>query len=562
MTDPAGAPGLVLVACAPAVGRGLAADLGARYGAARVVAAVDGAEALRVLGARSRDVAVALVAGRLPDGSGIDVLREVRRRHPAVRRALLSPQYVSDPAEYDAGRLLEEALDEGVAQAVVPRPWQPAADRLYPPLDDLLEGWQLDRDAEVATVTLVSPATSAHGNGLRDLLTRNGLPHEWLDPGSARGGALRARAGAAAEQVVVALHNGALLVDPGPRQIAERLGVRMRPEREAYDLVVVGAGPAGLATAVYGASEGLHTLVVEAEAFGGQAGTSSRIENYLGFPSGISGGALMHRAGIQAVRLGAETVIPLRATSLDRRDGWYVVGLDGGAEVRTRAVVLALGVTYRRLLAAGTEALVGSGVHYGSPTVQLPGVAGGQVFIVGGGNSAGQAAVRLAESAARVTLVVRARSLAAGMSHYLVEQLAALPTVRVVTGTEVAACHGDERLTGLTLRSASGDAGVPADALFVMIGAVPGTGWLPPEVLRDPAGFVRTGPDLPPSGDGERPRQLLETAAPGVFAVGDVRSGSVKRVAAAVGEGSVVVSLVHGYLAGLGEAEDAARVRV
>ncbi|MGY1712220.1 FAD-dependent oxidoreductase [Geodermatophilus sp. SYSU D00758] len=562
MPDPADAPGLLLVVCDPVVGRGLATDLGARYGTAGVLAAADGAECLRVLEVRSRVVAVVLVASRLPDGSGVDLLREVRRRHPAVRRALLSPQYVSDPAEYDEGRLLGEALAEGVAQAVVPRPWRPAADRLYPPLDDLLEGWRLDREAEVATVTLVCPATSAHGNELRDLLTRNGLPHEWLEPGSERGRALRERAGAAEEQVVVALHNGALLVDPGPREIAERLGVRIRPERGTYDLVVVGAGPAGLATAVYGASEGLHTLVVEAEAFGGQAGTSSRIENYLGFPSGISGGALMHRAGIQAGRLGAETVIPQRVTSLHRREGWCVVGLDAGAEVRARTVVLALGVSYRRLPAEGTEALVGSGVHYGSPTVQLPGVAGGQVFIVGGGNSAGQAAVRLAESAARVTLVVRAGSLAAGMSHYLVGQLDALPTVRVLTGTEVAACHGEGRLTGLTLRSGSGDVEVAADALFVMIGAVPGTGWLPPEVLRDPAGYVRTGPDLPPAGEGERSRQLLETAVPGVFAVGDVRSGSVKRVAAAVGEGSVVVSLVHRYLAELGEAADAARVGV
>jgi thioredoxin reductase (NADPH) len=522
----------------------LTADLAARYGAARVQA-VPHATAARAVLAGDLTVAVVLVATRLPEGPGADLLGEVRSRHASVRRAILTAQYVSDPAEYDEGVLLEQALDTGLAQALVQRPWRPAADRLYPAVDDLLEDWRLEQELAVTTVTVVSTGTSAHGNALRDLLTRNGLPHEWLDPASGRGRALLERAGAAPDRVVVAMHNGALLVDPGPREVAAALGVRTAPSRDAYDLVVVGAGPAGMAAAVYGASEGLRTLVVEAEAFGGQAGTSSRIENYLGFPSGISGGTLMHRAGVQAARLGAEFLIPHRAATLRREDDGCVVGLDDGREIRTRTVVLALGVTYRRLPAPGTEELIGKGVQYGSPTVQLPGVAGGRVFIVGGGNSAGQAAVRLAETAAEVSLVVRAPSLAASMSYYLIEQLAALPNVRVLTGTEVLACSGTERLTGLTLGRSAERGDVPADALFVMIGAVPHTGWLPDTVARDPAGFVLTGADLP----GSRPAQLLETSLPGVFAVGDVRHGSVKRVAAAVGEGSTVVSLVHCALA-------------
>ncbi|MGY1985685.1 FAD-dependent oxidoreductase [Blastococcus sp. SYSU DS0669] len=546
-------PGAVLVVVPDdSVRRGLVADLSAHLGAERVLAAATGEVATDLLVERSRTVALALVASRLPGGQGPALLAEIRHRFPGVRRVLLSAAYVTDPAQYDEGELVRGALASGDAHAAVPHPWRPAADRLHPPVDDLIEEWQLDQLMAVQTITVVCAPTSARGNELRDLLTRNGLPHEWLDPGSGRGSLLRGHHAARPDQVLLLFHNGAVLLDPEPRQVADALGARTTPARDRYDLVVVGAGPAGLAAAVYGASEGLRTLVLESQAYGGQAGTSSRIENYLGFPSGISGGALMQRAGTQAVRLGAEVLVPRRVSSLHREDGEHVIRLEDGSEVRARAVVLAIGVSYRRLPAAGAEALVGSGVQYGSPTVQLPGISGGRVFIVGGGNSADQAAVKLAESADQVTLVVRSGSLASGMSHYLVEQLASLPNVQVLTGTEVVACGGTEWLTSLTLRSGGEQIEVQADAMFVMIGAVPDTGWLPDEIRRDAHGFVLTGPDLRDEHAPDRASHealLLQTSLPRVFAVGDVRAGSVKRVASAVGEGATVVSLVHSALA-------------
>lgn len=539
--------------------RALARDLEDRYGADTVLMAATADDALTLLVSAQPPVALVLVESRLDGRTGPDLLAEVRRRFPAVARVLMAASYVESPAEYDETDLLTSALETGDAQAVVTRPWRPAEQRLYPHLDDILADWRAAVAARPSTLVLISEPSSARGNEMRELLTRNGLPYDWHPPDSAEGQEILRARGLAdpGMRPVMLLHNGAVLVDPTVREAATALGALQAPDRDVHDLVIVGSGPAGLAAAVYGASEGLSTLILESVAIGGQAGTSSRIENYLGFPAGISGTALMNRAGMQAGRLGARALIPQRASRLEREgSGVIAVHTEDGDVVRGRAVVLALGVEYRRLGVGSVERLVGAGVHYGSPTVELPGVRDGRVYIVGGGNSAGQAAVRMAETASSVTLLVRGESLSGSMSRYLIDQVAAIPTISVLTGVEVVGASGADRLEGLRVKDSFGDvSGVPADALFVMIGAEPRTSWLPDDVRRDARGYVLTGPDLGtgPDGaaDGARVRLPLETSMPGVFAVGDVRHRSLKRVAAAVGDGATVVSSVHAYLSAL-----------
>jgi len=530
----------------------LARELAARYGPDSVVTAATSAEALALLEQdRPAGPAVAVVELRLDEGSGTTLLEAVRARFPDVGRVLMGAAYVNRPEQHDESELMVRALDTGAAQALVTRPWTPATDRLFPVLDDQLEDWVIRQERSVQTITIVSEESSARGHELRDVLARNAMAHEWFDSASARGRALARQVGAASDRPLVLLHNGAVLVDPTNREVADALGVATRAPKEVWDLVIVGAGPAGLAAAVYGASEGLATLGVEAEAFGGQAGTSSRIENYLGFPSGISGGSLMQRAGLQAGRLGARALIPHRVVAIEHDGDLLRLTLEDRQQVRAPAVVLATGVQYRRLPATDVDRYVGAGVYYGSPTVELSRVVGGEVFVVGAGNSAGQAAVRLAENAASVTMVVRGASVEASMSHYLVEQIRQRGNIRVETETEVLACRGDAGLEEVVLTRSGVRRSRRADALFVMIGAVPNTDWLPRDIARDERGFVLTGPDLARHGLGaqtwslERQPFPFETSLPHVFAVGDVRHGSIKRVASAVGEGSAVVSFVH-----------------
>ncbi len=432
--------------------------------------------------------------------------------------------------------------------------WATPEEWFYPQVQDALTAWTVSHRSRHLVYRIIGEQWEARSHDLRDALTRNSVPFEFHTPDSDTGRHLIREHGVDPHQLPAVIHqDGSVLHDPTPTQIAVNHGISIRPKQDHYDLLILGAGPAGLAASVYGASEGLRTLVLESVAIGGQAGTSSMIRNYLGFPRGIAGGELAHRAWEQAVLLGAEFVFTVEVTSLSVHEDARVLTLADESQVSGSTVLIASGVTYRRLPIATLERLIGAGVFYGAAGVVAPAVAGDEVYVVGGANSAGQAALHLANFAARVTLLVRGPSLEAGMSDYLVRQIAATPNVDVRVRTRVADATGTSRLEGLTLedlRTGAQDK-VAAGALFVLIGAEPHTGWLRDTVLLDEYGFVLTGRDLPEGGwKPKRPPLPFETSLPGVFAAGDVRFGSVKRVAGAVGEGSVAVGSVHQYLAG------------
>jgi thioredoxin reductase (NADPH) len=406
-----------------------------------------------------------------------------------------------------------------------------------------------------ANLRLIGDRWSPATHEVREFLARNLVPYRWLDVESdaqARELLDVARADAG-ELPVMVLEDGEVLLKPDLHEVAQRIGLHVRAEREAYDLVIVGGGPAGLAAAVYGASEGLSTLLLECSAPGGQAGTTTRIENYLGFPVGLSGADLTLRAREQAIRFGAEMLVPTEAVGLSRADPYTVVRLADGGEVSASALVIASGVAYRTLDVPGAAALTGMGLYYGAGRSEAVDHSGGNVFVVGGGNSAGQAAVFLSAFAASVTVLIRNESLTSTMSRYLIDRIEASERITVESGTEVAGVLGERRVEGLRLRTGTEEREVPADAVFVFVGQAPRTGWLEGVVRRDDRGFVLTGADLGQPAEGwplPVPPLPLETSVPRVFAAGDVRRGSIKRIASAVGEGAVAVSFVHERLAG------------
>jgi thioredoxin reductase (NADPH) len=421
-------------------------------------------------------------------------------------------------------------------------------------ITESLEEWWREQGGrpEPVMVTVIGDDPSARAHELRDLLARSSVPFDFYPSDSPEGGAALRQLGVSEPAgPVLSLDTGVLLVDPANAEIAEALGLDVRPAGQVYDVVIVGAGPAGLAAAVYGASEGLGTALLEREAFGGQAGTSPCLRNYLGFPSGVSGAELAQRAYEQAWMFGTHLVYGNPATSLAKDRDLLVVGLEDGSEAWARAVVIASGVSYRRLQVPELEGLVGAGVFYGAGTVETQAIAGKPAFVVGGGNSAGQAALHLSKYSEQVTILIRSHTLVASMSDYLIRQIDAAPNVNVRYRCEVAGGDGCGHLEQLLLRDRdSGETElVPAAGLFVLIGAQPFTGWLPESIKRDPWGFILTGPDTGQDWPLPRAPFLLETTTPGVFAAGDVRHGSMKRVASAVGDGSTAIRLVHDYLA-------------
>ena len=444
---------------------------------------------------------------------------------------------------------------------------QPFSDRLVASIAERVEGLETQAAGPLRIPIVIGTAHDAACHGLRDFLSRNQVRFEWADPDEewiALRPDLQDALAVADDCSVVLLPDGRILKSPTPSELAVEVGLQVEPFHDTYDLVVVGGGPAGLAAAVYGASEGLRTLLVEREATGGQAGTSTRIENYLGFPSGVSGDDLAARAGEQAVRLGAEIVVTRSVESITPSGDCHTVELDGGRTLGARALILASGVSYRALDADGLDAFAGIGVFYGAARTEAAAMQGRDIILVGGGNSAGQAAVFFADYARSVTILIRGESLSSSMSRYLIDELERKPNVHVRTGGEVARCTGNTRLECVVVRNrADGSLDeIDAHALFIFIGADANTGWLPKEIICDERGFICTGRDvtdlMPEAWPLERDPYLLETSVPGIFSAGDVRHGSIKRVASGVGEGSIAIAFVHEHLADLAARRESA----
>ncbi|MGW7404713.1 FAD-dependent oxidoreductase [Streptomyces sp. NPDC054833] len=537
----------------PGVSRAVARDLRRRYGEShRIVRAESGEsalEALRELKLRGDLVAVILADYRMPQMNGIEFLEQALDVYPGARRVLLTA-YADTNAAIDAINVVD--LDHYLL-----KPWDPPEEKLYPVLDDLLEAWRHSDFHCVPSTKVVGHRWSARSSDVREFLARNQVPYRWYSVEEPEGQRLLAAAGQDGQRLpLVITPDGTPLVEPEAPELAARVGLATTPTADFYDLVVIGGGPAGLGAAVYGASEGLRTVLVERSATGGQAGQSSRIENYLGFPDGVSGGQLTERARRQAAKFGAEILTAREVTGLEANGAARVVRFADGSAIAAHSVILATGVQYRQLEAQGCVDLTGCGVFYGSALTEAASCQGHDVYIVGGANSAGQAAMYLSRFAKSVTLLVRGADLSASMSYYLIQQINEAPNISVRSHTVVDAAHGTDRLERLTLRHvASGESElVDAQWMFVFIGAAPLTDWLGETVLRDERGFILAGPDLTPDGrppagwELDRPPYHLETSVPGVFVAGDARAESAKRVASAVGEGAMAVMLVHRYL--------------
>lgn len=534
-----------------AVERDLRKRFGGRY---RVIRAASGPAALETMEALERrgdPIALVLSDQRMPGMNGTELLERVKSSAPRAKRVLLTA--------YSDTEAAIQAINSARIDYYLGKPWDPPEEKLFPVLDDLLGDWEAGYRPPFEGVRVIGLRWSAPAHEVRTFLGRHQIPYEWLEPNT-DGRAEESLRRFSAEECglpVLILADGSVLERPTMDDLAERLGLKHRAKMPFYDLAIVGGGPAGLAAAVYGASEGLATVLVEREAPGGQASQSSKIENYLGFPAGLTGADLARRAHAQAARFGVEILSTQEAREMCVQEGYKVLTLADGSRVSARAVVVSTGVQYRHLDAPGLEELNGCGVYYGAATTEAFSCGGEDVYIVGGANSAGQAAVYLAGHARHVYMLVRGPSLAESMSQYLIDEIDKTANITVRTRTVVSGAEGEAHLERLRLKNLDTDLEeeVPAAALFVFIGAVPRTDWLKGTVARDAHGFLLTGPDLPRQGgriEGwplERDPYLLESNVPGVFVAGDVRAGSVKRIASGVGEGSVAIQFVHRYLA-------------
>jgi thioredoxin reductase (NADPH) len=555
MTTPEGAArtAIVTVDDDAGVSRAVARDLRRRYGEHyRIVRAESGdaaLDALREMRLRGDEVAVIVADYRMPGMNGIEFLERAMDLYPAARRVLLTA-YADTGAAIDAINVVD--LDHYLL-----KPWDPPEEKLYPVLDELLSKWREEDRHAVHVTKVVGHRWSARSSEVREFLARNQIAYRWFESEAPDGQRLMQAAGADGLRLpVVITPDGDALIEPTDAELASCVGLATTPSKDFYDLIVIGGGPAGLGAAVYGASEGLRTVLVERTATGGQAGQSSRIENYLGFPDGVSGAQLTERARRQATRFGAELLTTRDVVSLDVNGSARTVRFADGGTIDAHTVILATGVSYRQLGAPGLDDMTGRGVYYGSTLTEAAACTGQDIYIVGGANSAGQAAVYLAKHAKSVTILCRGVSLERSMSFYLIQQIREIGNIAVRTCTEVIAAEGSDHLERLTLRDTSTGATETADAqwLFLFIGAAPLTDWLDGVVDRDERGFVVAGPDLSIEGDRPRGWELdrapyhLETSVPGVFVAGDARAESAKRVASAVGEGAMAVMLVHRYL--------------
>jgi thioredoxin reductase (NADPH) len=519
----------------------------------RIIKAASGAEALQTvheLKRRNAAVALFLVDQRMPGMSGTEFLEKAIQLYPDARKVLLTAYADTDAAISSINRI---GLDHYLM-----KPWDPPEEHLYPVLDDLLSDWLGSVPVPYDGIRVAGTQWSASCHIVKDFLARNQIPYQWLDiERDEQAKALVDSVGDEGIQLpVVFFPDGTVLTNPDPTSLAEKVGLHTRAERPFYDLIIVGAGPAGLAAAVYGASEGLRTVVIEKEATGGQAGTSARIENYLGFPQGISGVDLARRATAQAKRLGAEILTAQEVSGVRVEDPYRFVTLRDGTELSCHSLLIATGMTVRRPDVTGIDAFVGGSIYYGAAITEAKHYQDKQVFVIGGANSAGQGAVFLSQFARQVTILKRGKSLKESMSQYLIDQIGNTPNIDVLTQTEMAAVHGLDRLEALTVHHRATDRSekMPADAIFIFIGAVPHSGIVADVVELSDEGFILTGPDLlrkgrrPKNWKLQRDPHLMETSVPGIFAAGDVRYNVIRRVASAVGQGAVAVSFVHKYL--------------
>jgi thioredoxin reductase (NADPH) len=541
----------------PDVLRAIERDLRTQYGADyRVIGSESPEKALdllKQLKLRNDGVALMLADQRMPRMNGVEFLQEAMQIFPEAKRALLTA-YADTSAAISA-------INEANINYFFMKPWDPPEDHLYPQLDDLLDDWRASYRPAFEGIRVLGTRWSPRSYELRDFLARNHVPYQWIDvelsvndPETKR--ILDVLGPEASNLPVVLFPDGTKLLEGAPADVAQKVGLRTRAQTDFYDLAIIGGGPAGLAAAVYGASEGLHTVIIEREAPGGQAGMSSRIENYLGFPTGLSGGDLARRAVVQAQRFGVEILAPQRAETVRVEGPYRIIKLGDGSEISCHALMVATGVQWRRLDAVGVDRLQGAGVYYGGGATEALSCKGEMVYVVGGANSAGQAAINFAKYADKVVILVRGEGLAATMSRYLIEQIERTANIQLWNHASVVEVHGERRLEEISVNCSDTNKieRVSASSMFIFIGALPQTEWLGGLVERDDRGFLLTGPDL--IREGQRPKGwtldrdpfLLETNVPGIFAVGDVRHGSVKRVASGVGEGSVAVQFIHQYL--------------
>jgi len=531
-----------------AIGRDLRGRYGEDYRVIRASSGAEGLEALDQLKGRGDNVALFVIDQRMPEMEGTEFLLQAQTRFPDAKRVLLTAYADTDAAI--------QAINEVALDHYLMKPWDPPEDNLFPVLDDMLEDWRASVPAPFDGIRVIGTTWSPATHDIKDFLARNQVPYRFLDIERDAQAKAQAEAAGAGTIPVVFFPEGDPLINPDRRTVGNRVGLRTEAESKFYDVVIIGGGPAGLAGAVYGASEGLRTALIEKDAPGGQAGTSSRIENYLGFPSGVSGGDLARRAVTQATRLGAELVTAVEVTGVRVEDTVKIISFSDGTEVRSHAVLIASGMTVRRLGVPGYEQFEGGGVYYGAAPSEAATYKGGHVFVIGGANSAGQAAMMFSKHVAGVTMIVRGDSLALKMSQYLIEQIEGTENIEVLTNTHVTEVGGSNVVERIVLRNLETDVSEEreAQAIFIFVGAVPHSSFVSDLVATSDRGFILTGRDI--FVDGEKPStwttdrdpHQLETSVPGIFAAGDVRHGVVRRVASAVGQGSIAISMIHEYL--------------
>ncbi|MDX5327162.1 MAG: FAD-dependent oxidoreductase [Bacteroidota bacterium] len=538
----------------PQVLRAVTRDLRSRYRKDyRILSTTSAREALEELTeCRNKGEEVALIISdqKMPELNGVDFLEKANTIYPGSRKILLTA--------YSDTEAAIKAINEIQLDYYLLKPWDPPEEKLYPVIDDLLGDWLHHFRPAFRGLRVIGYQFSPRSHAIKDFLSGNLFPYQWLDVETSKEAQdlLTVNEIEPSSLPVIFFEDGDLLISPDLVELAERLGLNPKASEELYDVVIIGAGPAGLAAAVYGGSEGLKTLLIERKAPGGQAGTSSRIENYLGFPKGLSGQDLARRAITQATRFGIEFLSPQEVNRIEFIDEYKVIHLADGASINSRSVVVTTGVNYRELNAPGMKRFSGAGIYYGAATTEAANCTGGEVYVVGGGNSAGQGAMYLSKFAKKVYIVIRRPDLSTSMSQYLIDQIDQTPNIEIVPASEVVEAFGENRLEKITLRKMDTEEQelVPATALFIFIGARPYTEWIPEGILRDDRGFLLTGRDILSDERGkrvwkrERDPHFLETSIPGVFAAGDVRSGAMNRVASAVGEGAMAISFVHQYL--------------